>query len=91
MMSAKFRRRVTIAILFGMVAMVLISGLQGQALNMKEAIFVISMGIVLWIIAFVFAIVMNADSNVLWICVIGAVLGAIGLRYTIKRGQKGLL
>ncbi len=58
---------------------------------MKEAIFVISMGIVLWIIAFVFAIVMNADSNVLWICVIGAVLGAIGLRYTIKRGRKGLL
>jgi hypothetical protein len=30
-MSAKFRRRVTIAILFGMVAMVLISGLQGYA------------------------------------------------------------
>jgi len=58
---------------------------------MKEAVFVISMGIVLWIIAFVFAIVMNADSNVLWICVIGAVLGAIGLRYTIKRGRKGLL
>ncbi|MEY3904638.1 MAG: hypothetical protein RIT08_554 [Actinomycetota bacterium] len=58
---------------------------------MKEAIFVISMGIVLWIIAFVFAIVMNADSNVLWICVIGAVLGAIGLRYTIKRGRKGVL
>ncbi|MGI9171676.1 MAG: DUF2530 domain-containing protein [Candidatus Nanopelagicus sp.] len=58
---------------------------------MKEAIFVISMGIVLWIIAFVFAIVMNADTNVLWICIIGAVLGAIGLRYTIKRGRKGLL
>ncbi len=58
---------------------------------MKEAIFVISMGIVLWIIALVFAIVMNADANVLWICVIGAVLGAIGLRYTIKRGRKGLL
>ncbi len=58
---------------------------------MKEAIFVIAMGIVLWIIALVFAIVMNADTKVLWICVIGAVLGAIGLRYTIKRGRKGLL
>ena len=58
---------------------------------MKEAVFVIAMGIVLWIIAFVFAIVMNADTNVLWICVIGAVLGAIGLRYTIKRGRKGVL
>ena len=58
---------------------------------MKEAIFIIALGIVLWIIAFVFAIVMNADTNVLWICVIGALLGAIGLRYTIKRGRKGLL
>jgi glycopeptide antibiotics resistance protein len=58
---------------------------------MKEAIFVIALGIVLWIIALVFAIVMNADTNVLWICVIGAVLGAVGLRYTIKRGRKGKL
>jgi uncharacterized membrane protein YjjB (DUF3815 family) len=56
---------------------------------MKEAIFVISMGIVLWIIAFVFAIVMNADTKILWICVVGALLGVIGLRYTIKRGARG--
>ena len=55
---------------------------------MKEAIFVIAMGIVLWIIALVFAIVMNADSKILWICVVGASLGAIGLRYTIKRGAR---
>jgi ABC-type transport system involved in cytochrome c biogenesis permease component len=58
---------------------------------MKQSIFVIAMGIVLWIIAFVFALVMNADSNVLWICAAGVVLGVIGLRYTIKRGRKGLL
>jgi uncharacterized membrane protein YjjB (DUF3815 family) len=58
---------------------------------MKEAIFVIAMGIVLWIIALVFAIVMNAQTKVLWICVAGAVLGAIGLRYTIRRGRRGQL
>ena len=58
---------------------------------MKEAIFVISLGIVLWIIAFVFAIVINADSKILWICVVGALLGVIGLRYTIKRGRRGQL
>jgi uncharacterized membrane protein YjjB (DUF3815 family) len=58
---------------------------------MKEAIFVIAMGIVLWIVALVFAIVMNAQTNVLWICVAGAVLGAIGLRYTIRRGRRGQL
>jgi uncharacterized membrane protein YjjB (DUF3815 family) len=58
---------------------------------MKEAVFVIAMGIVLWIIALVFAIVMNAETKVLWICVTGAVLGAIGLRYTIRRGRRGQL
>ncbi len=58
---------------------------------MKEAIFVISLGIVLWIIAFVFAIVINADTKILWICVVGALLGVIGLRYTIKRGRRGQL
>jgi len=58
---------------------------------MKQAIFIIALGIVLWLIAFVFAVVMNADSNVLWICVIGALLGAVGLRYTIRRGRKGKL
>ena len=54
---------------------------------MKQAIFVIAMGIVLWIVALVFAVVMNADSNILWICVVGALLGVIGLRYTIKKGR----
>jgi uncharacterized membrane protein YjjB (DUF3815 family) len=58
---------------------------------MKEAVFVIAMGIVLWIIALVFAIVMNAATNVLWICVAGAALGVIGLRYTIRRGRRGQL
>ena len=62
-----------------------------KRVNMKESIFIIAMGIVLWIIAFVFAVVMNADSNVLWICVIGALLGVTGLRYTIRRGRKGKL
>jgi len=55
---------------------------------MKQAIFVIAMGIVLWIVAFVFAVVMNADSKILWICVVGALLGVIGLRYTIKKGRR---
>jgi uncharacterized membrane protein YjjB (DUF3815 family) len=55
---------------------------------MKQAIFVIALGIVLWIIAFVFAIVMDAESKILWICVVGALLGVIGLRYTIKHGRR---
>lgn len=87
MMSAKFRRQITIAILIGMVAMVLISGFQSQNYQVRQSIFVIALGIVLWIIALVFAVVMNAESKILWICVTGAVLGAIGLRYTIARSR----
>ncbi len=86
-MSAKFRRQITIAILIGMVAMVLISGFQSQNYQVRQSIFVIALGIVLWIIALVFAVVMNAESKILWICVTGAVLGAIGLRYTIARSR----
>ena len=55
---------------------------------MKQAIFVIAMGIVLWIVAFVFAVVMNAESKILWICIVGVLLGVIGLRYTIKKGRR---
>ena len=55
---------------------------------MKQAIFVIALGIVLWIVAFVFALVINAESKILWICVVGALLGVIGLRYTIKKGRR---
>lgn len=58
---------------------------------MKQSIFVIALGIVLWIIALVFAVVMTASDTLIWICITGALLGAIGLRYTIKRGRKGLL
>lgn len=87
MMSAKFRRQITIAILIGMVAMVLISGFQSQNYQVRQSIFVIALGIVLWIIALVFAVVMNAESKILWICVTGAALGAIGLRYTIARSR----
>jgi uncharacterized membrane protein YjjB (DUF3815 family) len=53
----------------------------------RQSIFVIALGIVLWIIALVFAVVMNAESKILWICVTGALLGAIGLRYTIARSR----
>jgi uncharacterized membrane protein YjjB (DUF3815 family) len=58
---------------------------------MRQAIFVIALGIVLWIIALVFAIVMKAEQKVIAICIFGAILGVIGLRYTIKRGRRGQL
>jgi hypothetical protein len=58
---------------------------------MRQAIFVIALGIVLWIIALVFAIVMKAEQKIISICIVGALLGVIGLRYTIRRGRRSQL
>jgi hypothetical protein len=45
-------------------------------------------GIVVWVIALVIALASSASSQTIWTCVIGAGLGFIGLRYTIRRGRR---
>jgi hypothetical protein len=49
---------------------------------------VIIAGTVAWVIALVIALAINARSNVIWICVVGAALGLVGLRYTIRRSRR---
>ena len=45
-------------------------------------------GIVLWVIALVIEIARGASAESIWICVTGAALGFVGLRYTIRRGRR---
>jgi len=46
---------------------------------------VIVSGIILWLIALVIEIARSAPTSQIWICVVGALLGLVGLRYSIKR------
>ena len=46
---------------------------------------VIVAGIVLWLIALVLEISRSAPASHIWICIVGALLGVIGLRYSIRR------
>ena len=42
-------------------------------------------GIFIWAIAFVIELLRGAPSSSLWICVLGAGLGVVGLIYSIRR------
>jgi preprotein translocase subunit Sss1 len=55
---------------------------------MREAIAVISVGIVGWAIYLVFALASNADSKAIYTALVGIILGLVGIRYTIRRGRR---
>jgi preprotein translocase subunit Sss1 len=55
---------------------------------MREAITVITVGIVGWAIYLVFALASNADSMAIYTALVGIILGLIGIRYTIRRGRR---
>lgn len=50
---------------------------------------VIIVGIVLWVAATVIAIAVGAIAKIIWTCIVGAALGLLGLRYTIRRARRG--
>jgi uncharacterized membrane protein HdeD (DUF308 family) len=41
-----------------------------------------------WIIAGVIALAMDAEAKIIWTCVMGAALGLVGIRYTIRRNRR---
>ncbi|MEI6649480.1 MAG: DUF2530 domain-containing protein [Actinomycetes bacterium] len=55
---------------------------------MKSAFVVIAIGVVAWLIALVICLAIGASANAIWICVAGAGLGTLGLRYTFRRSRQ---
>ena len=55
---------------------------------MREAITVITVGIVGWSIYLVFALASNADFKAIYTALVGIILGLVGIRYTIRRGRR---
>jgi hypothetical protein len=56
--------------------------------DMRSAVPVIIAGIVLWTIALIFAIIVNAVAKIILTCVLGIVLGLIGIQYTKRRAKR---
>jgi hypothetical protein len=58
-------------------------------IDMQSAIRVIIFGIILWSIALVVAIVVNAVAKIILTCLLAILLGFIGIYYTKAREKKG--
>lgn len=58
---------------------------------MRSVVGMIVVGIIAWIVAAVVAIAVDADSKVIWTCVVGALLGLVGIRYSLRRAKRGQL
>lgn len=56
--------------------------------RLRNAVTLVAIGITCWVIAGVIALAMNADAKIIWTCVVGALLGLIGIRYTIRRDRR---
>ena len=56
--------------------------------DMQSAIRVIIFGIVLWSIALVVAIILNAVAKIILTCLLAILLGFIGIYYTNAREKK---
>lgn len=57
--------------------------------GLPQVVTVIIVGIVLWVAAAVIAIAVGAIAKIIWTCIVGAALGLLGLRYTIRRARRG--
>jgi len=56
--------------------------------RLRNAITLVVVGTICWVIAGVIAVAANADAKVIWTCVMGAGLGLVGIRYTIRRDRR---
>jgi hypothetical protein len=56
--------------------------------NIKSVVALIAIGSICWLAAGVVALAMGAESKVIWTCVVGAALGVIGIRYSIRRSRR---
>jgi O-antigen/teichoic acid export membrane protein len=56
--------------------------------RLRNAVTLVAIGTICWVVAGVIALASDADAKVIWTCISGALLGLIGIRYTIRRERR---
>ena len=56
--------------------------------RLRNAVTLVAIGTMCWVIAAVISLAVNAEAKVIWTCVMGAGLGLVGIRYTIRRDRR---
>lgn len=59
-----------------------------QKSPIKTVVTLIAIGTIAWLIAGIVALTLDADSKYIWTCVVGALLGVTGIRYSIRRDRR---
>ena len=56
--------------------------------KVRTVVILVTIGTIAWLIAGIVALIIGTDSKIIWICVVGAALGATGVRYSIRRAKR---
>jgi hypothetical protein len=56
--------------------------------KVRTVVILVTIGTIAWLIAGVIAVLIGTEAKVIWTCVIGAALGASGVRYSIRRAKR---
>ncbi len=59
-----------------------------QKSSIKTVVILVAIGTIAWLIAGMVAITLDYDSKYVWACVVGAVLGVVGIRYATRRDRR---
>jgi hypothetical protein len=56
--------------------------------KVRTVVILVTIGTIAWLIAGLIAVVIGTDTKIIWTCVVGAALGATGVRYSIRRAKR---
>lgn len=59
--------------------------------TITSVVTLVSIGTICWVVAGVVALAAGSDAKIIWTCVVGAVLGLTGIRYSIRRNRKSAI
>ncbi len=59
--------------------------------TITSVVTLVSIGTICWVAAGVVALAAGAESKIIWTCVVGAALGVIGIRYSVRRNRKSAI
>jgi NhaP-type Na+/H+ or K+/H+ antiporter len=56
--------------------------------KVRTVVILVTIGTIAWLIAGLIAVVIGTEAKIIWTCVFGALLGATGVRYSIRRAKR---
>jgi CHASE2 domain-containing sensor protein len=62
-----------------------------QRSTITSVVTLVSIGTICWVAAGVIALAMGSEAKIIWTCLVGAALGATGIRYSVRRNKKSAI